>query len=57
MTIYTLRCGQTGESQDVLVCDKHTDKMPPVDGEHITATPCDSSKCEFCNELSSKIFS
>lgn len=57
MTIYTLRCGQTGESQDVLVCDKHTDKMPPVDSEHITATPCDSSKCEFCNELSSKIFS
>lgn len=49
MTLYTLRCRITGESQDVAVCDEHARQMPPVDGETVSAIADEECECEFCS--------
>lgn len=48
--LYTIYCRQTGECQEVAVCDQHASEMPPcngfdVQGEAITD---DGISCEFC---------
>lgn len=37
MTLYTLTCNLTGETQEVVVCDTHALEMPVVDGDSVTA--------------------
>ena len=52
MFIYTLRCGYTGESQEIPVCDHCAENMPHVDGEWVTAYPADDDiECDFCDDL------
>ncbi len=47
-TIYTLRCATTGESQDIVVCMKHGERMPLIDGDRVTARPAEHFiKCDF----------
>jgi hypothetical protein len=49
-TLFTLRDGQTGESQTVVACKRHAEGMPLVDGYLISASPCDDDiACEFCH--------
>ena len=45
--VYTLRDGH-GESQEVVVCQRHGARMPPVDGERVTARRADDGiRCDF----------
>lgn len=49
VSVYTLRCRQTGESGDVYVCAEHAKEMPPTDGDLVTARAADAGiACEFC---------
>jgi hypothetical protein len=46
--VYTLRCARTGESQDVIVCQHHGERMPLIDGDLVTAAPAESGiRCDF----------
>ena len=47
--LYSLRCGVTGESQEVAVCARHAEQMPLIDGDKVTAQPAEMGvHCEFC---------
>jgi len=47
-TLFTMYCGLTGESDQVICCDRHAQEMPPV-GELVRAEPADADcDCEFC---------
>lgn len=50
MKSYILTCKQTGEKQDVTVCNRCSLQMPPVDDLDVSAYPADADlSCEFCN--------
>lgn len=54
-SVYTLRCALTGESQEVVVCMKHAETMPLIDGDCVTARPAESGvRCDFAPERGSK---
>ena len=44
-SVYTMRDGR-GESQDVVVCQRHGELMPLIDDDLVTARPSDAP-CEF----------
>jgi len=47
-TLFVMECGLTGETEDVVCCQKHARGMPPV-GELLRAYPVDSDiECLFC---------
>lgn len=49
-SLYTLRCARTGESQDVVVCDKHAEGMPLIDNDLVTAKSIPAGEqltCDF----------
>ena len=50
-TVFILRCKVTGESQEVVVCQKHALEMPVVNGENVTTRhdADDSCPCDFCH--------
>ena len=47
-SLYTLTDSRTGETQQVVVCMKHGEAMPLVDGDLVRAEPAESGiKCDF----------
>jgi hypothetical protein len=50
MTVYTIR--DAFGAMSFVSCDKHAKKLPPVDGDKVTAKPADDDVlCEFCAHL------
>lgn len=52
MYVLTLRCKKTGETQQVICCEKHMDqicKMKQGVYEDVTSAEADPSECEFCD--------
>lgn len=48
MTLYLLR--DAYDTQSVYCCQAHARLMPAVDGELVTAYPCDDDiTCDFCD--------
>jgi hypothetical protein len=51
--LYTLRCARTGESMQVVVCEKHGELMPLLDEDLVTAEPAESGmRCDFAEAVS-----
>jgi hypothetical protein len=50
MNIYTLRCGRTGETQDVVVCAFHEAYMPSASSLVSVQRADNDCVCEFCAE-------
>lgn len=49
-SLYTLTDRVTGETQQVVVCQKHGELMPLVDDDLVRAEPCDSGiACDFAS--------
>ena len=47
-TVYIIRCGITGESKEVVVCQKCNKKMPLAGNNVSSELADDDCICEFC---------
>jgi len=50
MIEYTFVCSMTGEDQQVLVCEKCAESMPPVDGDRVLARNCDGPEYDLTED-------
>ena len=46
--LYTLTCKLTGETQQVIVCQRHGEKMPLINDDTVRAEPAEGGlRCDF----------
>ena len=49
MTLWTMTCKRTSETDTVVTCDKCSEQMPPLDGWLTADTDTDDDiACDFC---------